>query len=147
MYVVRSKSGRVLRRCLTRRDAEAFIAQQKSPDPDPEIVSSRMTHDDVRVHLHKDGSVSTRSHFFRVRLPVSVMWRAWEDVSLYDYNELSAFIKQVKKLGTWPPKRRPTNAESEAILAGQKRTMWFNPQTGILTYAPGFLPSERKRRQ
>ena len=39
-----------------------------------------------------------------------------------------------------------TDAQREAILASQKRSNWFDPQTGTLMYAPGMSPGERRRR-
>jgi hypothetical protein len=118
---------------------------------DPEVVSTRKTHDGVTVRLHQDGAISNRTHFIgRVKLPTSIMWRVWGDIESYTHEEIPALIKQAKKLGSWPPaapRSRPTAEESDRILAGQKRTQWFDPTTGVLTYAPGFLPAERRRRQ
>lgn len=255
MYVVRSKSGRVLRRCATRREAEVFLQAQGSPpsigkgasgyiqshhkyaivglvpkrgggflktryvvgrardahealvtlwelterrrvsgaygsgawtyivldlqkrhgkltptvtvdelerrktagmspiSQEPEIISTRKTYDGITVNLHKDGSVSDRrAYVSRSKLPTNVMWRFWGDISLYDWAEIPALIKQVNKLGTWPPPRRAratnlTEAQRLAILASQKRTRWFDPQTGVLMYASGFLPGDRQHQR
>ena len=164
-YAVRSTSGRLLCRCKTQAEAEAYVRQmQTAAAGSPvtaEIVSTRKTHDGVTVFLHEDGSVSDRARFAsRAKLPPAIMWRVWGDISVYDYHELPALILRAKKLGYWPPAApgRPhtrivsqartanlTDAQHEAILASQKRTRWFDPQTGVLTYAPGFLPNERKR--
>lgn len=48
------------------------------------------------------------------------MWRAWEDVCLYEYNELAGWIRSVRN-GTWKPFRIRPSIDHEAILAGQVR--------------------------
>jgi len=61
--------------------------------PHPPVVATRTTSDGVKVYLHADGAVSDRQSYFRVKRPVATMFRAIDDVSLYDAAELPAFIK------------------------------------------------------
>jgi hypothetical protein len=64
---------------------------------DAEIVARRFTFDGVQINLHADGALSTRMHFVgRVKLPVATMWREIDDVCVYTYAELPAFIKAAK---------------------------------------------------
>lgn len=61
------------------------------------IISTRKTFDGVTVHLHIDGSISTRMWFFRGKLPTATMWREWDDICLYNLPEIPSYIKGAKK--------------------------------------------------
>ncbi len=73
---------------------------------DPEVIATRSTSDGVTVHLHEDGSVSTRFHFFRTRLALDVAHRVMDDVCLYDMGEVPGLLREVKK-GSYAKKGRP----------------------------------------
>jgi hypothetical protein len=101
---------------------------------DPPVVSTRTTFCGITVSLHADGSVSNRSHFIgRAKLPISVMWRVWDDICTYTHDEIPALVRAVRD-GSWEPVRvRPNMTEErhQAILAGQVRTRWFDAN-GVL---------------
>lgn len=66
------------------------------------IIATRTTFDGVTVYLHSDGSVSDRLNFFRAKLPIASMWRAFDDVSIYTHAEIPSFIREAKG-GKWSP--------------------------------------------
>lgn len=131
-----------------------------------EVVARRHTADGVLVQFWSDGAI-TVGHEMQNRVvakavPKDALWAVAGDVSLYDASEVSALVRAARKapgdvtavrlaMRAHAPKRSTaadlTDAQREAILASQKRTQWFDPQTGILQYAPGFLPSEQRRRR
>jgi len=83
---------------------------------DPEVVSTRTTFDGVRVQLHANGEISDRQSFFRGKLPVGEMWRAWEDITLYTHAEIPALIKAVRA-GKFTPFRVKPSIDHEGIMA------------------------------
>ena len=139
-----------------------------------EVMARRRTADGQLVQVWSDGAITvgheTSNRYAGKKIPRSLLWVIADDVSLYDAREVTALVKAARKalsqhpsgdtatlrvamrqnvprLG--PPVRTAnlTDAQREAILASQKRTQWFDPQTGVLTYAPGYLPSEVARRK
>jgi hypothetical protein len=98
------------------------------------VVSTRTTFCGVTVHLHADGSVSNRRNYIgRIKLPVAIMWRAWEDVCTYTHDELADWIRAVRD-GSWTPVRvrsDMTEERHQAILSSQPRRCGFGAD-GVL---------------
>lgn len=92
------------------------------------IVATRKTFDGIAVCLWSDGLLTGRmgERIYGGKLPTSCMWRAIDEVCMYSWAELSAFVRTVKAAGQVPHKPRPSVAQTEAILASQVRTMGFN---------------------
>ena len=98
------------------------------------IIATRKTFDGIAVALWSDGLVTGRlgERVTGVKLPSACAFRAIDDVCLYTWAELPAFVRSVAKAGRVPHTVRPTEAQSRAILAAQVRTAGFNPATGYL---------------
>lgn len=66
--------------------------------PVAEIVATRKTFDGIVVCLWSDGLLTGRTgeRVFGGKLPLGAMWRAVDDVCLYTWAELPAFVRTVK---------------------------------------------------
>ena len=77
-----------------------------------EIVATRTTLDGVTVYLHADGKLSTRNLdvVYGAKLAVATMFRAIDDLSLYEFAEIKAFCARK------PPFRRLSIAAQEELM-------------------------------
>jgi hypothetical protein len=138
-----------------------------------EIIARRTTHDGKPVQFWSDGAITvgpeTGNEYVAKKVDKDILWAIAGDVALYNARELPRLVKAGRKaltanprgdiadlrvamrknaaVGALIPTANLTDAQRAAILASQKRTQWFDPQTGTLTYAPGFLPGERRQRR
>lgn len=97
---------------------------------DAAIVATRRTFDSVVIRVHANGELSDRMNYVRGgKLPTARLFRAADDICLYEYAELPAWIRQ------WNTERPPiarrigTGRMDPLILQRQREHIMYNRST------------------
>lgn len=84
---------------LTRKRKTLVIEPLKGPIKlGPKVISKRTTHDGMTVTLWEDGQITDRLGRYRrgYKLPLKNMWRAWDDIGLYTYDEIPVLVNKAR---------------------------------------------------